>query len=178
MPTAPERTKRVLARGFAARCPACGRGRIFRGWIETEVACRRCGRLFERCPGHWIGGAEIDLVASFAFGVAAFVPAALFLGLGPPAAIVATAATGVFSLAFYRPSRGLFIAIDYLLDPAPDVAPEPFGDGDGGGDCRDARRDRPTPRPPAPPDGAVRPASPVGTRIRAIARPDSYPRPR
>src|SRR4051812_14492373 len=120
MPSPRLGTMCVLSRGARARCPACGLGHVFRRGITPETACAFCGRLFERCPGHWIGGAEIDLIASFTVGALAFVPAALVLGLCPLAAAIATAATGVFSVAFYRPSRGLFIALDYLADPTDD----------------------------------------------------------
>src|SRR5262245_28155766 len=122
---------RVMLRGLRARCPACGIGRAFDGGVRSAARCPACGWLFERCPGHWIGGNEINVIATFTTGVVAWIVAALFLGIGTPAAVVATAVTVVFGVAFYRSSRGLFYAIDYLLDPVPDAA-SPGGDGPRG----------------------------------------------
>jgi uncharacterized protein (DUF983 family) len=32
-----------LARGFAERCPECGKGRLFRRYLKVESPCRTCG---------------------------------------------------------------------------------------------------------------------------------------
>lgn len=156
----------VLARGLRGRCPACGRGRVFRGRAGAEAPgvassapdCDACGWRFERCAGHWVGGNEINLLAAFTAGVAAYAVAAAFLGISHAAAWIATAATGVFSVTSYRRCRAVFFAVDFLLDPVPDAGSYAFRDDDtdGGGD-RDHRRDAPdAPRPPAPDGLAAR----------------------
>lgn len=33
----------AIRRGFGCRCPACGRGRVFAGYLKTVGACTRCG---------------------------------------------------------------------------------------------------------------------------------------
>jgi uncharacterized protein (DUF983 family) len=33
----------AMRRGFAQRCPACGRGRLFRTYLKTADACPACG---------------------------------------------------------------------------------------------------------------------------------------
>lgn len=33
----------AIRRGFAGRCPACGRGRLFRGYLKLNKACNVCG---------------------------------------------------------------------------------------------------------------------------------------
>jgi uncharacterized protein (DUF983 family) len=33
----------VLSTGLACRCPRCGRGRLFRGFIKVVPACESCG---------------------------------------------------------------------------------------------------------------------------------------
>ena len=33
----------ALARGLRNRCPACGEGRIFRGWLKVVPECSACG---------------------------------------------------------------------------------------------------------------------------------------
>lgn len=32
-----------LVRGFAERCPECGKGRLFRRYLKVESPCRACG---------------------------------------------------------------------------------------------------------------------------------------
>ena len=34
---------RAVARGLACRCPACGRGRLFAGYLKVPDACADCG---------------------------------------------------------------------------------------------------------------------------------------
>jgi hypothetical protein len=143
------------------------------GAAQSARACDACGWRFERCAGHWVGGNEVNLLGSFAAGVAAWAVSAAFLGLAPAAAWIGTAATGVFSVAAYRRSRCVFFALDYLLDPEPDpacAAARDDGEDAGGGD-RDRRRDRPpdAPRPFAPDGPAARARVPVSVTARARA---------
>jgi uncharacterized protein (DUF983 family) len=40
----PERSLRdAMVRGFFGRCPACGRGRLFRSYLKVVNACQICG---------------------------------------------------------------------------------------------------------------------------------------
>jgi uncharacterized protein (DUF983 family) len=144
MSTFRPRALEVLRRGLAARCPACGRGHIFARGVETRAGCGVCGWRFERCPGHWVGGNEINLLATFPAGIAAYGVVVLAFGAGATSLVLATAATVAFSLAFYRSSRGLYFAMDYLIDPTADAPPSP---SDRGG--RDGPRRGPRERPDA-----------------------------
>lgn len=38
----------TLWRGLRLRCPACGEGRLFRGYLKLSAACPRCGADFGR----------------------------------------------------------------------------------------------------------------------------------
>jgi len=145
MTSSEPRAFRVIGRGLLARCPACGYGHVFREGVRSATACGVCGWRFERCPGHWVGGNEINLLVSFTAGVPAYVLAALAFGMGGAAVAIAVATTVVVSLAFYRSSRGLFYALDYLVDPTPDAPVD-----DGGGRGPDAASSPPNGPPPAP----------------------------
>ena len=35
-----------ISRGLHGRCPACGRGRLFQGFLELRPACEQCGLDF------------------------------------------------------------------------------------------------------------------------------------
>jgi uncharacterized protein (DUF983 family) len=148
---------RVLFRGLACRCPVCGTGGLFVRGVESVRLCAACGWRFERCVGHWIGGNEINVVVTFSAGVVTWLACLPFLGLGAASVVVATVVTAIVGVAFYRPSRGLFFALDYLLDPSPDPASGgASGRGPGSGPPRDPSPPTPAPAPaepaPAPSD--------------------------
>ncbi len=42
-PRPARRLGEAIRRGLAGRCPACGRGRLFRGYLKLASACRVCG---------------------------------------------------------------------------------------------------------------------------------------
>lgn len=181
---------RVLARALAGRCPACGVGRVFERGLRSVDRCAACGWRFERGPGHWVGGNEVNLLVTYPVCVLAFaVPAMAF---GPSFAVAAAGgfAALVFGIAAHRPARCVFFAIDYLVDPAPDGA---AGDDDGRNGRDGRRRDGPGPfpddRPPAaPPAPAPAPSRtrrtgsappPVELPVpRPSPRPDAEPLPR
>lgn len=144
---------RVLVRGLASRCPACGEGRVFVRGVQSARVCAVCGWRLERCLGHWVGGNEINALVTFTAGITVYVGAALAYGLGPVSVWIATVFTGAFGVAFYRPSRSLFFALDYLLDPDPDSesGPPPSDRGGGG-----PERNVPPPDPPRGPRGVAR----------------------
>lgn len=41
---------RSLARGFAGRCPECGKGHIFQGYLKVRDACEACGHDLDQYP--------------------------------------------------------------------------------------------------------------------------------
>lgn len=43
-PTPPERSvKQAMLRGAMGRCPACGQGKLFRGYLSVSQSCPHCG---------------------------------------------------------------------------------------------------------------------------------------
>ncbi len=106
------------------RCPACGRGKVFRGTFAANERCPSCGYLFGRGePGFFLGA----MYFSYGIGI-----------------IVIAAFTGILYLAFrtwrlwqlvlaawvaflplvplvYRYSRVLWLHFDYVIDPEDDA---------------------------------------------------------
>ena len=89
----------ALVRGLRLRCPSCGAGHVFARGLQTAQECGGCGWRFERCPGHWVGGNEVNLLVAFAAGVAAYGTSFAALGLGLGTASVAIASAVVPSAA-------------------------------------------------------------------------------
>jgi uncharacterized protein (DUF983 family) len=40
------RSPSPLATGLSGRCPACGKGSLFKGWLSLQQRCRACGLDF------------------------------------------------------------------------------------------------------------------------------------
>lgn len=144
----------VLGRALRARCPACGEGRIFEHPLSSPLrfrgraTCAACGWRLERGPGHWVGGTEINILATYGIAVPLFTAVVLLFGLSA----VTLTATALFTVAFplltYRHSRALFFALDYAIDPTPD--PSEAGPRGPSGDPRDHPEPDAPPPPPAP----------------------------
>jgi len=108
---------RALSRALRGVCPACGLTRVFLHRFRSERRCDACGWWYERGPGHWIGGSEINMIVTYWTTCLIFITANLIVGFSWISLVLAGGFTIAFSVAIYRPSRGLFIALDYLVDP-------------------------------------------------------------
>src|SRR5689334_11082701 len=105
----------VLKRGFLLRCPHCGRGKIFVSAFKAHDTCPYCHSRYERGDGDSLGGMYVnislaEITALFGFftvDALTHIPALWQL----PFWIVYTV---IFCLLFYRPARGMWIAIIYL----------------------------------------------------------------
>ena len=91
------------------RCPACGSGRLFTGWLRLAGTCGVCGVRFDRYAGNWLG----PTVLAYGVGALAAVGTGLLLvprhgffrGLTVLLAFVAAMA----ALAAMRPIKGWWI---------------------------------------------------------------------
>ena len=114
----PPSTRIKLATIVRLRCPRCGRGKLFRGWIRMLPACDACGLDFQREPGFFLGSIYVNYGAASVIAGTAFV--VLTMGLGWPAPWVLAgclAFTVIFPLWFFRYARTVFFAVDYFANP-------------------------------------------------------------
>jgi uncharacterized protein (DUF983 family) len=103
----------VLSTGLACRCPRCGRGRLFQGYLKVVPACPQCGLDFS-------GADSADGPAVFIIFIVggAVVPLALFTEIffEPPLwvhmAIWGPVILGA-SLALLRPAKAIMIALQH-----------------------------------------------------------------
>lgn len=113
--------REVLRRAWRLRCPNCGRGRLFGGWIRMLPRCPQCRLAYYRESGYFIGAMVIDS------GVTAFVVVAVYLALLPlpnltslslNAKIAAWLAFAVLlSLCLMRHSYSFWLAVDFWIEP-------------------------------------------------------------
>lgn len=110
-----KRVLRAVWDGLRLRCPQCHRGHMFVAGFTMRLTCPHCGLPFERSSGEITGGIGINAFVTqtivFVLGAALgwFTELPLLPLLG-----VLTICAAVFTIAFYRPSRGLWASILYL----------------------------------------------------------------
>ena len=105
--------KSPLATGLAGRCPRCGKGRLFKGFLDLAPACAACG-LDMRFADAGDGPAVfVTLFAGFiVLGLALWTeikyepPMWLHLVIFLPLALVVC-------LGLLRPLKGLLVALQY-----------------------------------------------------------------
>jgi uncharacterized protein (DUF983 family) len=108
----------ALLRGFLRRCTRCGCGKLFRRWFTLTAACPRCGLLFEREEGAFLGSLVLNYgvssVLGLAFGVTWF--ALTWPDTKVVPLTVATVAVIIVSIAFFYPfAKTTWSAIDLFL---------------------------------------------------------------
>lgn len=102
-----------IVRGLAGRCPRCGKGRLFQGFLGLRPACDHCGLSFDFADAGdgpaifviMIGGAIVvfaALITEVAYQPPYWVHALLWLPL-----------TLIVTLAPLRPIKGLLIALQH-----------------------------------------------------------------
>ncbi len=102
-----------IARGLTGRCPRCGKGRLFKGFLGLRPACENCGLDFSFAdagdgPAVFVillGGAVVvfaALITEVAYQPPYWVHAALWLPL-----------ILLMTLGPLRPIKGLLIALQY-----------------------------------------------------------------
>ena len=110
----------LLFRGLRLRCPACGQGDLFRGWLAMNDPCEKCGRKFDREPGYLLGSIY------FNYGVTSLLVVVIYFSLyfsqtmsNNGRLITLGAFSLLFPLWFFRYARALWIAFDEQFDPWP-----------------------------------------------------------
>jgi uncharacterized protein (DUF983 family) len=112
------RTALVLGRAVRLRCPRCGEGRLFTTWFRMPVACTFCGLRFERAQGYFVGAIYVNygitvliaMVGYFALWTTTRISTAGQLTLWVPFVVL-------FPVWFFRYSRSVWLALEYLLNP-------------------------------------------------------------
>ncbi len=109
----------LLRRGLRQRCPVCGRGKIFKGWIKTYERCPVCNYAYEREPGYYTGAVAVNLVVSELLITVIAVPMAASQTV-PLSVLILLGCTLPFllPLLFYRPTKSLWMSFDHFVHPA------------------------------------------------------------
>jgi len=106
--------------GLRGRCPACGRGPLFEGFLKRRASCEACG--FD------LGAVETgDGAATFIMQIAGFLVGfsalAVEIAFSPPIwlhLIIWLPLTAGLALALMRPGKGLMTALQMLRQRSDD----------------------------------------------------------
>src|SRR5881296_1355220 len=115
-----DRLTRALGRAIRLRCPRCGATELFRGWFRMAESCALCGLRFERAQGYFVGAIYVN------YAVTAVLALGLFFLLWGLTALSTTVELAlvlplviVFPLWFFRYSRSLWLALEWLINREP-----------------------------------------------------------
>ena len=111
---------KLFLRGLFKRCPRCGSGKLFTGWLKMKPRCPRCGMRFEREEGFFLGAYVVNFGVMI-IALAAFIGVGVALTLPDPSATTLALggmAVGVLVPIFFYPmSRTVWSAIDLIMKP-------------------------------------------------------------
>ena len=106
----------TLMRPLWGRCPACGGGRVFKGFYALNAACDRCGARFHQDGSPTVGAMIINMFITMLLGFIGAIP--LVIKTTPDTLMLALlgwlAGLALFSTVFYRFARGLWVGITTL----------------------------------------------------------------
>ena len=107
-----------LSRAVRLCCPRCGRAPLFRTWFAMNVVCPACDLRFERAQGYWVGAIYVSYAVTTGIAVAGYLILWLTVepSTGAQLALWGTFAV-VFPLWFFRWSRSLWLAVEFLVNP-------------------------------------------------------------
>ncbi len=99
--------------GMAGKCPRCGEGALFKGFLGMQAECPRCGLDYAKADAGDGPAVFVIFIVGFLGVVAALV---LRYSLNAPIA-VAFAGSSIFSigliLGMLRPMKGVLIGLQY-----------------------------------------------------------------
>ncbi|GCE27426.1 hypothetical protein KDA_29100 [Dictyobacter alpinus] len=119
----------LLLRGLLQRCPVCGQGKLFSGVFKMNERCPVCHFRFEREEGYYTSSMAINLVVSEFIAAGIVLPLAAIRTIPVlPVLLIGGPFVVILPLLFFRPSRGLWLAMDHYLNPTsgndlPDESP-------------------------------------------------------
>lgn len=115
----------ALMRAVRLRCPRCGGGRLFAGWLKMYPHCPNCTFRYERGPGYFLGSTYVNYGVTAALLTGIYVTIRFGFGVNSRMLIVFLLAFCVaFPLFFFRYARSFWLAFDCYLDISDTQTPE------------------------------------------------------
>lgn len=108
----------MFGRGLLLRCPYCGRGKAYQGFLKMHRRCAGCGLHFEREPGYFLGASYLNygVTVIACFAVTPIFVFALDWKIEKVIPIWIAVGT-IVGLVFFRYARLFWLAMDLWWDP-------------------------------------------------------------
>ncbi|WP_293900887.1 DUF983 domain-containing protein [Phenylobacterium sp.] len=103
-----------LLAGLAGRCPNCGEGHLFEGFLEVAPSCAACGYDLSKADSGDGPAVFITMIAGFLVAFAALITE---FTIHPPIwvhLIIWLPLTLILSLGLIRPLKGLMLAAQFM----------------------------------------------------------------
>ena len=111
---------KLVGRALLVRCPVCGQRKIFSHWLKMLDQCPRCGFVFERQEGHFIGAVGLNtvitavaLMGSIAVGMVVSSPDIAVV----PILVIAITISVALPFVIHPLCRMLWTAIALMMQP-------------------------------------------------------------
>ena len=102
-----------LSTALACRCPRCGEGALFEGFITVRARCDHCGLdLSDHDTGDGPAVFLIFILGALCVPLALWINAAFDVAFWVPAVVAGAVALGL-TFALLRPSKAYIIALNY-----------------------------------------------------------------
>ncbi len=106
---------KLVWRALARRCPACGRGAIFRSYFTMNRTCPSCHVVFWRDPGEGLGAMYLDYAVAVVVFIAGWIVLALGTRLSDLAQVLILAtASGASVIIAFPFTRSAWTVLVYL----------------------------------------------------------------
>lgn len=108
------------------RCPRCGKGALFKGWLALEQRCDVCGSVYHRDEGNWTAP------TAFGYGIGAATAALMLVvlwgtgNLGDGAEYLIAGVSVAVTLASFRFVKAWWVVVLYRMGH---VYPDPVDRG-------------------------------------------------
>ena len=109
----------LLQRSLRLRCPRCGVGRLFGGWLSMHRQCSTCSLVFEREQGYFVGAIYVNYAATVLLSLAGYFALDIYTDIALTVQLSLWCAfCVVFPIVFFPYSRSLWLTIDAVLNPS------------------------------------------------------------
>ena len=110
------RTMRVLGRALRLKCPSCGGTKLFESFLKVRRACDHCGMVFQQEQGYFIGAIYINVGLTYFLILGTYAVSLIFSStISNRAYFIMLAFAAAVPIAFFRWSRSLWLAVNFLV---------------------------------------------------------------
>jgi uncharacterized protein (DUF983 family) len=103
----------AIARGLRCRCPACGEGPLFQGFLHVRPVCEACGADLS---GQDSGDGPVAFIVLIVGGIVVGLALVVEVGYAPPVwlhLLLWLPLTVALTLALMRPAKAVLVALQY-----------------------------------------------------------------